>query len=122
MPTVSATIDVATTTPSESIFRSVYTITSVLDFPDTSLLVCRYSDDAFDRVATIYDLSAWPTVKTIGMEYYRQATVTVDYDSLEVGGRAVLDIPARIEALVTAYALYKGVFETDFVSTYTGSY
>lgn len=122
MATVSATVEVVTSLPNTTTFRAVFTITAQTDFPDDKLLVLRDLDDKFDRVATIYDLSAWPAVKTPGSEFYRANTVTVDYDAASAGWQGIEDTKSRIEALVEQYASFKGSFDADQTVTYTATY
>jgi hypothetical protein len=65
-----------------------------------SLFVFRVAtlqvDDTYDRVATPYDIDTYPEVRDPDKDFYRLDTATFDFDAVDAGIQAKLDLNARM--------------------------
>lgn len=116
MPTASLSADITVGAPSAGSYPVTYTITGQAEFGETDVLVLRASDDELDRVATLFDLGDLPVGATVGEEYYRASTATVNYSDVNKAVSGVQSFKDSLQSLVIQYAAFRGDLETESVT------
>lgn len=81
------------------------------------------NDDEFDHVATVHDLETYPATRaeavTNGQDFYRSATVTMQYKLIE-NAQAFADlVQTRLQGLVNELPLTQSDEFTSGTTTYT---
>lgn len=74
------------------------------------LIVLKYSDDSFDRVATVYDIETYPEVKTPDVPFYRAISATVIYELVSEAIEYSSYTLVRLGRVVTQYDEYVNHF------------
>lgn len=79
-----------------------------------ALFVFAVSDDSFSHVATTRDIEAYPASKaeaiTAGVDYYRQATASREYDTITSAQAFALQVRTRLQYLSNDYPAAKDAF------------
>ena len=92
---------------------------------DRNIFVFNAETDAFEHVATPWDMGNTPTTKQDalddGIDYYRLEAVTKDYDAIEDATTFAAYTLGRISSLAQAYDLAKTTFVGSNTYSYTGS-
>lgn len=122
MPTASLTYSATTTIPSPGVFRVDYAITAFSEFPDDQVFILRSSDDGFDHIASVDELSAWPAVKDPQVEFYRSSTAQKDYADPDTAGQNIDSVILSLQGLVDAYAAFREVFDADRTGTLSATF
>lgn len=97
----------------------VYDVVDASDGIAPEVFVFRTDDDAFNRIATIGDMTTLPAGKAAavaaGADYYRLPDVTRSFASLSAADNAATGISQRIQLLVVEY----DAAVTSFIGTTT---
>lgn len=102
-------------------YRSTSTVTLVSGGIPEELFVFAYSDDSYQHVATLSDLTDYPATKTPGDDYYRLNEVVLDLLDVSQAEESASLVLLRVQQLVDAYEDAKNTFfgEEDNVITNT---
>jgi len=99
-------------------YRVLDTATASVNIP-LEPFVFTTSDASYNRIASVDDMLNLPnsraTAQSTGKEYYRQASVTIDWDLLAEADDFATTIEVRLKQLVIEYA----AVVTDFIGTAT---
>jgi hypothetical protein len=82
-----------------------------------AVFVFKVSDDSFSHYATVADMVNYPDnkadAKTAGIRFYRQATATRDWDSIELANSQKQTSQDRINILILEWDNYNEGFVAD---------
>ena len=90
-----------------------------------ALFVFAVSDDSFSHVAATRDIEAYPNNRNDavndGLDYYRQAMVTREFDNITDAQAFALHVRSRLQFLSNDYPAVKDSFEGSETYTYVTS-
>ena len=100
-------------------FQTVSTATS----PDSSMppqiFTFDFFSNKFSHTSTLFDLSNFPVVPTVGQAYYRLSTVTQFFCNLADAENNIAAMQQRVSSLVSLYAQSESTFPGTQTNTYT---
>jgi hypothetical protein len=109
------------TSPGLVVYRSANEITAA-EAIELQLFVFDVADDAFSHVATPRDIDLYPNNKadalTLGVDRYRQASVTQDFELLDVAEDFIAAVQSRIHWLANVYDRVQAAFEGEEIFVY----
>ena len=106
------------------VYRSANEIVAA-DEIELQLFVFDVVDDAFSHVATPRDLDLYPNNKvealSLGVDRYRQASVTKDFERLDIAEDFIAAIQSRVHWLANVYDRIQAAFEGEETFVYPTS-
>jgi hypothetical protein len=68
--------------------------------------------DAYQGVASPYEVSKYPAARDPAYDFYRLATATLTFATAAAGAAGKLDLPVRVQAVLDAYEEVSGFIGT----------
>jgi len=84
---------------------------------DIEVFVYSATTDLYSHMAMIDDMDDYPTTKTVGVAYYRQASATQLFDTPTAADAAALVHSTRINELLYQYNLGAATYDGSTVVT-----
>ena len=123
--TVSLTITEVRSVTAENLYRVKQDISAPTHI-SASVFVYNTEDETYGHVATVFDMenivsTSHAAAETAGEGSYRLATVTRDWETLDLATEFSSYNKARVQWLIDEYAVYTSTFAGTTTTVYTSA-
>jgi hypothetical protein len=123
--TVTITLTEVRSVTAENLYR-VKQDTSAPTHISASIFVYNTEDESYGHVATVYDMEnisslSHAAAETAGDDSYRLATVTKDWETLDLASEFSSYNKARVQWLIDEYDTYTSTFAGTTTTVYTSA-